>query len=120
MDLPTIFDAAILIWLIGTWFYEGHHKRCEVEITCPTCGGASTTTCTAGHQPREPLPVPRWAMAHMQQWAESMARGWTEQEGWAVQSGDARTAAYNRGMADAYREVARRHAKCLAESEPES
>jgi len=42
-----ILDASILAWLVGTWFYEGHHRRCEVVAICPTCGGSSMQRCGA-------------------------------------------------------------------------
>lgn len=43
--LAEILDAAILFWLIGTWFYEGHHQRCTVKTVCPKCGEKSATKC---------------------------------------------------------------------------
>lgn len=39
--LTAILDALILLWLVGTWFWEGHHRRCTVISRCPTCGGES-------------------------------------------------------------------------------
>lgn len=32
-------DVAIIAWLVFTWFFEGHHKRCKVdiEVTCKHC-----------------------------------------------------------------------------------
>lgn len=43
--LITVLDACILLWLVGTWFYEGHHRRCTVIAKCPTCGGESSIPC---------------------------------------------------------------------------
>ncbi len=40
-----ILDALILLWLIGTWFYEGHHRRCTVIVKCPKCGEESGDKC---------------------------------------------------------------------------
>lgn len=48
-----IVDVMILIWLIGSWLYEGHHKHCKVEVTCAHCGHASETACKADHRPAE-------------------------------------------------------------------
>ena len=36
-ELSALLDFLILAWLVATWFYEGHHKRCRVEVVCPTC-----------------------------------------------------------------------------------
>jgi len=47
MDLSAWLDAAILFWLIGTWFYEGHHRRCKVEVVCPKCGENHNECCKA-------------------------------------------------------------------------
>jgi hypothetical protein len=46
--MAEILDAAILVWLIGTWFYEGHHRRCTVVLTCAKCGEVSDACCHAG------------------------------------------------------------------------
>ena len=48
MGLAEVLDACILGWLIVTWFYEGHHRRCEVQLHCPNCGAESKVRCTAG------------------------------------------------------------------------
>lgn len=48
MSLSDILDAAILVWLVGTWFYEGHHRRCTVIVTCPKCGEKTDAPCGAG------------------------------------------------------------------------
>lgn len=47
MNLAEVLDAAILTWLIFTWFFEGHHKRCSVELKCPNCGMTSDVHCQA-------------------------------------------------------------------------
>jgi hypothetical protein len=41
-------DLAILLWLVSTWFYEGHHRRCTVITRCPKCGAEGTTRCASG------------------------------------------------------------------------
>lgn len=46
-------DIAILAWLVGTWFYEGHHKKCEVTLICPHCGNESDAACEAVRRERE-------------------------------------------------------------------
>lgn len=46
--IAELLDAAILVWLIGTWFYEGHHRRCTVVVTCRLCKAKSTKKCKAG------------------------------------------------------------------------
>lgn len=40
-----IMDTLILAWLVVTWFYEGHHKQCQVEVTCSSCGASAHETC---------------------------------------------------------------------------
>lgn len=49
-----VSDVAILGWLIGTWFYEGHHKRCKVDmlVTCKSCGNEIQVEadCAADHR----------------------------------------------------------------------
>jgi hypothetical protein len=45
--MATVLDALILAWLIGTWFYEGHHRRCSVVAICPQCGDQSDSPCRA-------------------------------------------------------------------------
>jgi hypothetical protein len=47
VNLAEVLDAAILTWLIFTWFFEGHHKRCSVELKCPNCGMTSDVHCQA-------------------------------------------------------------------------
>lgn len=44
-----VLDGLILAWLIGTWFYEGNHKKCQVNTICPECGKKTDVTCTV-HQ----------------------------------------------------------------------
>ena len=44
--VAAIIDVLILAWLVGTWFFEGHHKRCRVEVTCPSCGRSTETCCS--------------------------------------------------------------------------
>ncbi len=46
--IAEFLDAAILVWLIFTWFFEGHHRRCKVEVICKACGAASEHNCEAG------------------------------------------------------------------------
>jgi hypothetical protein len=43
-----LLDLGILLWLIGTWFYEGHHRRCTVLTKCPKCGKESSLRCHSG------------------------------------------------------------------------
>lgn len=43
-------DILIFAWLVGTWFYEGHHKKCKVTVTCPHCGEESEQACLADHR----------------------------------------------------------------------
>lgn len=43
--LTMLLDFCILTWLISTWFYEGHHRRCTVITKCPTCGGEAAVPC---------------------------------------------------------------------------
>jgi hypothetical protein len=43
--MAEVLDALILIWLIGTWFYEGHHRRCTVIVKCTHCGKESDHVC---------------------------------------------------------------------------
>lgn len=43
--IAEILDAAILFWLVGTWFYEGHHRRCSVALLCPKCGSSTEAHC---------------------------------------------------------------------------
>lgn len=45
-----VIDIMILAWLVGTWFYEGHHRRCKVEVTCGHCGKTSQVGCQADHR----------------------------------------------------------------------
>lgn len=46
MEVVTaVLDFLILGWLVGTWFYEGHHRRCTVVSVCPTCGGEAAAEC---------------------------------------------------------------------------
>jgi hypothetical protein len=40
-----VSDVLILAWLVGTWFYEGHHKKCEVTVTCDHCGNTAEHRC---------------------------------------------------------------------------
>lgn len=46
-------DVLILAWLVGTWFYEGHHKRCKVTVECPHCGETSEQPCLTDHRNHE-------------------------------------------------------------------
>ncbi len=53
MDVATVvLDAAILTWLIGTWFYEGHHRRCTVVTKCSHCGAHSDAECVTHKEHR--------------------------------------------------------------------
>lgn len=49
--LTATLDALILAWLVFTWVYEGHHKRCKVDflVTCSSCGQElkTETQCAA-------------------------------------------------------------------------
>jgi len=49
MGFSAVIDCLILLWLVGTWFYEGHHKKCRVALVCPKCGTASEVPCDADH-----------------------------------------------------------------------
>lgn len=42
-----VSDVLILVWLVGTWFYEGHHKKCAVTVTCDHCGHTAEHRCDA-------------------------------------------------------------------------
>lgn len=48
-----VVDVSILAWLVGTWFFEGNHKKCRVSVACPHCGGISDQRCLADHRNRE-------------------------------------------------------------------
>lgn len=43
--MAEILDFLILIWLIGTWFYEGHHRRCSVIVRCEQCEKETSVPC---------------------------------------------------------------------------
>ena len=45
MTLGEVLDALILSWLVATWFYEGHHRRCSVIARCEVCGRESDLAC---------------------------------------------------------------------------
>lgn len=47
MGLGEVFDLLILAWLVGTWFYEGHHRRCSVIARCDKCGHESSNNCVS-------------------------------------------------------------------------
>lgn len=47
--ITEILDFLILAWLVGTWFYEGHHRRCTVITKCPLCGGEGEVKCESNH-----------------------------------------------------------------------
>ena len=47
-----VVDVLILTWLVATWFYEGHHRRCQVDVRCPRCGAESEAGCSADHRDR--------------------------------------------------------------------
>jgi hypothetical protein len=49
--LGVLADGLILAWLVGTWFYEGHHRRCTVIVRCPKCGEQTSTPCSSGGHP---------------------------------------------------------------------
>jgi hypothetical protein len=40
-----LLDAGILLFLVFTWFYEGHHRRCTIITKCPNCGTEGAVTC---------------------------------------------------------------------------
>ena len=46
MTAADFLDLLILLWLVGTWFYEGNHRRCTVVTHCPKCGEAGAVGCT--------------------------------------------------------------------------
>ncbi len=46
-----VLDALILAWLIGTWFYEGHHRRCSVVCRCDKCGVETAVPCASCKEP---------------------------------------------------------------------
>lgn len=48
-----IADILILAWLVGTWFYEGHHRKCKVTVVCSHCGKETDQTCNADHRNHE-------------------------------------------------------------------
>ncbi len=48
-------DVAILLWLIGTWFYEGNHRRCKVTVVCSHCGKKTDTECVAHRSALRPV-----------------------------------------------------------------
>lgn len=43
--LVAALDFFILAWLVATWFYEGHHRRCTVIARCPSCGKQHDIDC---------------------------------------------------------------------------
>lgn len=49
-----VADVFIAAWLVGTWFFEGHHKRCKVDVlvTCKRCGNefSAEADCAADHR----------------------------------------------------------------------
>ena len=49
--LTLLADLLILGWLVGTWFYEGHHRRCEVLTTCHRCGEQDSRVCRRSPDP---------------------------------------------------------------------
>lgn len=51
--MAELLDGAILGWLVFTWFYEGHHKRCEVVVTCSVCGTTEDHKCDADPRNRK-------------------------------------------------------------------
>ena len=57
-----VVDVLILAWLVGTWFWEGHHKRCKVEVRCTDCGIRTETDCAhrvvGTLEPTKPWPRP--------------------------------------------------------------
>ncbi len=40
-------DVLILTWLVSSWFYEGHHKRCKIRIVCLHCSLQHDHECLA-------------------------------------------------------------------------
>lgn len=51
--LALFFDAFIAAWLVFTWFYEGNHKKCEVDVTCSACGHKKSHKCSADPRNKE-------------------------------------------------------------------
>ncbi len=45
--MAEILDLMILLWLMATWFYEGHHRRCTVIQRCPKCGEEKAVHCAS-------------------------------------------------------------------------
>lgn len=43
--MAEVLDALILAWLIGTWFFEGNHKRCKVIVSCEHGGKEVAHDC---------------------------------------------------------------------------
>lgn len=54
MTAAEVLDGLILVWLVGTWFYEGHHRRCAVVVVCGKCGAENEHTCAAGEVDSKP------------------------------------------------------------------
>lgn len=48
--LAEILDGLILAWLVFTWIYEGHHRRCTVISKCPKCGNEKDVHCASGEE----------------------------------------------------------------------
>lgn len=58
--IAAVFDIMIFVWLVGTWFFEGHHKQCKVDViatfTCAECKKefdveteVDCSACAGGH-----------------------------------------------------------------------
>jgi len=42
-----IIDTGILAFLLFDWFWQGHHKKCKVEVECPKCKEKHEQCCTS-------------------------------------------------------------------------
>lgn len=51
MSVAEVLDFLILAWLVCTWFYEGHHRRCTVIARCPACNVLSSVPCDSANPP---------------------------------------------------------------------
>jgi hypothetical protein len=52
MTLAEVLDGLILLWLVGTWFYEGHHRACSVATVCRRCGSMGDEECMSPYRRR--------------------------------------------------------------------
>ncbi len=52
MTIAEWLDAAILVWLIGSWIYEGHLRKVRVVVVCERCGKPVDLACESVSVPR--------------------------------------------------------------------